>query len=230
MNEASAETTHSLVRRHHHLRSPAAGHRSAPLSPRHRRDLCAGTLYGGVEAIVNFSLPKFHIDVSGATEATASIALTFFWLGMAAGRLGFVPLVMRYSSARLLFFCSSTLATCLLASAFASTQTAALVLAFRAGLGASASYRLIASNSKHSPEGQSWAVSSLFILAGTTGSLVLPTLMGFLAEAAGFRVAFAMTALPAVTYGLLAFLVYARTERVPMIFPPPVPPGARLVE
>jgi MFS family permease len=193
--------------------------------------LCAGFLYGGTEAIANFWLPKFQIDVFIAAEATAGFSLTLFWLGMVMGRLGFLPLVRRYSSARLLLLCSGSFAVFLVATAFAPTQGASLAVSFGAGLGASASYGIIASYSRRFPERLSWTVSCLFIFSGTAGGLVLPCFVGPLAEAAGFRVALAMTAVPAVAYGLLAIPIYARTERALVVSPlAPVTPGARPTE
>jgi branched-subunit amino acid permease len=48
------------------------------------------------------------------------------------------------------------------------------------------------------------------MLLGGAGSIALPYVMGSLASAAGFRVALAAVAIPAVAYALLSLLIHAR--------------------
>ena len=98
------------------------------------------------------------------------------------------------------------------AVAFAPSQTAALVLSVGAGLGASASYGIIGSYCGRFPEWQSSVVSSLFILSGGIGSIAFPNIMGPLAGAAGFRIALALIAVPAVAYALFSLLIHARAD------------------
>ena len=101
------------------------------------------------------------------------------------------------------------------AVALAPSQTVSLVLSVGAGLGASASYGLIGSYSGRFPGWQSSGASSLFILAGGVGSITFPYIMGPLAAGAGFRVAFAMIAIPAVIYALFSLLIHARSTPNP---------------
>jgi FHS family glucose/mannose:H+ symporter-like MFS transporter len=171
----------------------------------------AGLLYTGAETTINVWLPKFQIDLFDATDTWASLSVTLFWVGLLVGRLVILPLTARFSPARLLLACACTLAVFCVALAFAPTQTAALVLTVGAGLGASASFGLIGSYSGRFPEWQSGVASSLFILSGGVGSVVLPYLMGPIASSAGFRVGMALIAVPALAYGLFSLLLHSRS-------------------
>ncbi len=173
--------------------------------------MCAGFTYVGAEMTFNIWLPKFQIDVFAATDTWASLSVTLFWVGLIAGRLIVMPLTRRFSPSRLLLVCACTMAVFVVAVAFAPSQAACLALCVGAGLGASASYGLIGSYAGRYPEWQSAVASSLFILSGGVGSIAFPYIMGPLASAAGFRVALAMVAVPAVIYALLSLLIHAHS-------------------
>jgi fucose permease len=174
--------------------------------------LGAGLMYTGTETTINVWLPKFQIDVFGASDTWASLAVTLFWVGLVVGRLTVMRLTRRFSPSRLLLLCACTLAVFVVAVAFTPSQTVALVLSVGAGLGASASYGIIGSYSGRFPEWQSGVASSLFILSGGIGSVAFPYLMGPLASSAGFRIALAATAVPAVAYALFSLVIHARAD------------------
>ncbi len=169
--------------------------------------LGAGFFYTGSESVINVWLPKFQIDVFGATDTWASLSVTLFWIGLVAGRLGFMPLTRRFSPAQLLLFCLGVMATFIIALALAPSQSVALVFAVGAGLGASASYGLISAYCKHFPSWQAGAALSLFILAGAMGGVVLPYALGPLASATSFRLALALVAVPVLACGVFALLL-----------------------
>lgn len=171
----------------------------------------AGFTYVGAEMTINVWLPKFQIDVFGAGDAWASFSVTLFWVGLIAGRLIVMRLTRRFSTSRLLLTCACALAVFTVAVALAPSQAASLVLSVGAGLGASASYGLIGSYAGRFPGWQSAVASSLFILSGGVGSIALPYIMGPLASAAGFRVALALIAIPAVAYALFSLLIRAHS-------------------
>jgi len=171
----------------------------------------AGLMYVGAEMTMNVWLPKFQIDVFASSDTWASLSVTLFWVGLIAGRLLIMRLTRRYSPSRLMLICACVMAVFTVAVAFAPSQAASLVLAVGAGLGASASYGLIGSYSGRFPGWQSSVASSLFILAGGVGSITFPYVMGPLAESAGFRIALAMIAVPAVIYALFALLIRSRS-------------------
>jgi len=173
--------------------------------------MCAGFTYVGAEMTFNVWLPKFQIDVFSATDTWASLSVTLFWIGLIVGRLIIMPLTRRYSPARLLLVCACTMAVFVVAVGFAPTQAASLALSVGAGLGASASYGIIGSYAGRFPGWQSTVASSLFILSGGVGSIAFPYIMGPLASAAGFRIAMAMVALPALIYALFSLLIHSRS-------------------
>lgn len=170
----------------------------------------AGFTYVGAEMTMNVWLPKFQIDVFGAADTLASFSVTLFWVGLIAGRLTVMALTRRFSPSRLLFVLACTFAVFAVAVALAPSQTVSLLLAVGAGLGASASYGLIGSYAGRFPEWQSAVASSLFILSGGLGSIAFPYIMGPLADAAGFRIALAMVAIPALAYAAASLLIRAR--------------------
>jgi MFS transporter, FHS family, glucose/mannose:H+ symporter len=174
--------------------------------------MIAGFTYVGAEMTINIWLPKFQIDVFGGTDTLASLSLTLFWVGMITGRLTMMTLTRRFSPSRLLLALACTLAVFAVAIAIAPTRAVSLVLSVGAGLGASASFGLIGSYAGRFPEWQSTVASSLFILSGGLGSIAFPYIMGPLADAAGFRIALAMVAAPALVYGAASLLIHARAD------------------
>jgi len=173
----------------------------------------AGFTYVGAEMTINVWLPKFHLEVYGASDARASLSVTLFWVGLIAGRLLMMPLAKRFAAARLLLWCGCTLAVFTIAVALAPGETLSQALVVGAGLGASASYGLIGSYSGRFPGWQGGVASSLFILCGGMGSITFPYLMGPLAHSAGFRAALAAVAAPAIIYAALSFVIHAAAQR-----------------
>lgn len=173
--------------------------------------LAAIFMYTGAETVLNVWLPKFHIDVFGAGDTWASFSVTLFWIGLLAGRLLVMSLTRRFSPARLLLACACVLAVMTVAVAYAPDLVTSLVFAVGAGLGASASFGLIGSYAGRFPDWEGGVVSSLFILVGSLGCAAFPYLFGPLADAAGFRIALAVVAVPAVIYGLFSLLIHARS-------------------
>ena len=170
----------------------------------------AGFTYVGAEMTLNIWLPKFEIEVFGASDTWASLSVTLFWVGLIAGRLTVMTLTRRYSPARLLLVCACTLAVFVVALALAPSQVVSLIFAVGAGLGASASYGLIGSYAGRFPGWQAAVATSLFILSGGLGSIVFPYLLGPLASSVGFRFALGMVAVPALAYGAASLLIRAR--------------------
>ena len=174
--------------------------------------MAAGFFYVGAEMTMNIWLPKFQLDVFGGSESLAGLAVTLFWVGITGGRLGVSALTRRFSPSRLLLICAGIFAVFIVAVALAPAQTASLVLAVGAGLGASASYALIGSYAGRFPGWQSAVASSMTIISGTLGSIAFPYIMGPLASAAGFRVALAVVAVPALAYGAASLLIHASSR------------------
>ncbi|MFH0915056.1 MAG: MFS transporter [bacterium] len=171
----------------------------------------ASFMYVGAEINLDIWLPKFQLDTFGASDTWAGLSVSLFWLGLVVGRLVLRPLTRRFSPSRILLFCACTLAVMAIGVALAPTQTVSLLLAVGAGLGASASFGIIGSYSGRFPEWQSGVASSVFVLAGGVGSMVFPYLTGPIASAGGFRLALAVTAIPAAAFALFSLLIHARS-------------------
>ena len=112
-------------------------------------------LYIGAEFTLNVWLPKYVIDVFDAGKNVASQTVALFWLGLVAGRLIQMPLSKRVAPSRLLMAAvpasrllmvgTGIMAVFALATALSTSLPMAMVMAFFAGLGASASFALILS-------------------------------------------------------------------------------------
>jgi fucose permease len=182
----------------------------------HRRLLFAiagaGFMYTGAESVLNVWLPKFQLEVFAVSDAWASLTVTLFWVGLAAGRLLTMPLTRRFAPARLLLACCLIMAAFAVAVAFSPSQTVSLAFTVAAGLGASASYALIGSYVGRFPGWQSGVASSFFVLSGAVGGTALPYLLGPLASAAGLRIGLAATAAPALVCAVLALVIHGSTR------------------
>lgn len=168
----------------------------------------AGFTYVGAEMTLNVWLPKFQIEVFGASETAAGFSVTLFWIGLIVGRLIMMPLSQRFPPSRLILICALTMAVFTVLVAVVPSHVGSLALTVGAGLGASASYGLIGSFSGRFPGWQASVASSLFVLSGGLGSITFPYIMGPLADATGFKTALAAVALPAVAYALLSLLIH----------------------
>ena len=171
----------------------------------------ASFMYVGAETNLDIWLPKFQLDVFGASEIWASLSVSLFWLGLVTGRLALRPLTRRFSPSRILMACACALAVMAVGVALAPTEAASLVLSVGAGLAASASFGIIGSYSGRFPGWQSGVASSVFVLAGGFGSMVFPYITGPIAGAGGFRLALAVTAVPALAYAAFSFVIHAHS-------------------
>ena len=103
----------------------------------------ASLLYIGAEFIINVWLPKFEIDVFGASKTVASLAVALFWMGLIIGRLIVIWLTKRYLASRLLFVGMAIMAVFALGISLSTSVEMSLVMAFFSGFGASAAFPLI---------------------------------------------------------------------------------------
>jgi MFS family permease len=175
-------------------------------------------MYLGAEMTLCVWLPKFEVDVFGATATWAGLAVTFYWVGQITGRLAAIPVTRRLLSSSLLAVSAVVMAVFAATVAVSPTQAISLALAFGAGLGSSASFSLIGSYSSRFPHWHAGVVFSAFQFAGAVGAMVFPYLTGPLAASLGFRAAIAVAAVPALIVASLALYLRkasgeARPER-----------------
>ncbi len=173
----------------------------------------AAFLYTGMENTLCVWLPKFEIEVFGASAAWASLAVTFYWVGQIIGRLATVSATRRMPPSSLLGVSMVVVAVFLGTLTVAPTQTISLVLSFSVGLASSGSFSHIASYSSKFSLWYAAVVFSIFQIVGGVGGMVFPCVTGWVAAAWGFRAAIGVAAAPAlVVAGLALWLRRASGE------------------
>jgi len=164
----------------------------------------AGFLYSGAEGTLVTWLPKFEVDVFGATGVWAGLAVTFYFVGQLVGRLALRNVIRRFLPSTLLIGFAVVMATFVAATAVSPGQAASLALTFVAGLGASASVSQIGSYASKFPRWHAGVVFSAFQVAAGLGATAFPYVTGPVADGTGFRAAIAVAAIPALILAVLA--------------------------
>jgi MFS transporter, FHS family, glucose/mannose:H+ symporter len=167
--------------------------------------VAASFLYLGAEMTLVVWLPKFELDVFGASATWASLSVTFYFIGQIVGRLIAIPFTRRFLTSSLLFVCAIAMGVFAGAIGLSPGQGISLALTFCAGLGSSAAFSFIGSYAAKFPDWHAGVVFSAFQLAGGVGGMVFPYLTGPLAAEAGFKAAIAFAAVPALIVAFLAF-------------------------
>jgi fucose permease len=167
----------------------------------------ASFMYLGAEITLGTWLPKFQVDVFGASEAWAGLTVTFYFVGQIVGRLAVIPATRRFPPSSLLAIFGIAMAVFIVGVAVSPSQAASLALTFCVGLGSCASFSMIGSYSSRFPAWHAGVVFSIFQLAGGMGAMVFPYLTGPVAAAAGFRAAIAIAAVPGLVMALLALVL-----------------------
>jgi len=165
-------------------------------------------LYVGAEFIFNVWLAKFAIDVFSATKAVASQAVALFWAGLVIGRLIVIPLSKKRPASWLLMAGTGVMAVFALGLALSTSLVMAMVMAFFSGLGASASYALIASFCGRFKAWHAGVVYSAVVLSAALGRIIFPYLIGPLADSLGFRMAIGLAFVLAAATSLLSLALH----------------------
>jgi FHS family glucose/mannose:H+ symporter-like MFS transporter len=198
------------------------------LRPRHMRAVAAfnprllaaivasSFMYLGAEMTLIVWLPKFELDVFGASATWASLAVTFYFIGQIVGRLIVIPFTRRFLASSLLSACAIAMAVFAGAIGLSPDQGISLTLTFCAGLGSSAAFSFIGSYAAKFPDWHAGVVFSAFQLAGGVGGMVFPYLTGPIAASAGFKAAIAFAAIPALIVAFLAFRLRAASAATPI--------------
>ena len=178
--------------------------------------MAASFMYLGAEMTLIVWLPKFELDVFGASATWASLSVTFYFIGQIAGRLIAVPFTRRFLTSSLLFVCAIVMGVFAGAIGLSPGQGISLALTFGAGLGSSAAFSFIGSYAAKFPDWHAGVVFSAFQLAGGVAGMVFPYLTGPLAASAGFKAAIAFAAVPALIVAFLAFRLRRASGEVPL--------------
>jgi fucose permease len=170
--------------------------------------LVASILYIGAEFILNVWLPKFEIDVFGASKTVASLAVALFWIGLIIGRLVVISLTKRYAASRLLLVGMAIMAVFALGISLSTSVEMSMVMAFLSGLGASAAYPLIVGFSGRFPAWHAGVVYSAVVMAGACGRIIFPYFIGPIAHSVSFRVAMGLAFVLAAACSLLSLYLH----------------------
>ena len=100
--------------------------------------VAASFMYLGAEMTLIVWLPKFELDVFGASATWASLSVTFYFIGQIVGRLIAIPFTRRFLASSLLFVCAIAMGVFAGAIGLSPSQGISLALIFCAGLGSSA--------------------------------------------------------------------------------------------
>jgi MFS family permease len=166
--------------------------------------VAAAFMYLAAESTLVVWLPKFQIDVFGATETWAGLSVTLYWVRQIVARVVSVGLTRRFRASSLLLAGSVVMAVFAGVVAVSPGQALFLMFTLGAGLGSSACFSYIASYAGRFPGWHAGVAYSALQLAGGLGAMVFSYLTGPLAASLGFRVAIAVAAAPALTMAMLA--------------------------
>jgi len=176
----------------------------------------ASFLYMGAEMALVTWLPKFQVDVYFSTEVWAGLSVTFYFVGQVVGRLVSIPLTRRFLPSTLLLGACTVLAVFTAIVGMAPTQTLSMVLVFLAGLGSSSTFSLLGSYSAKFPLWYAGEVYSAYQVAGGVGSMLMPYMIGPLADGVSFRAAISFCAIPfLILAGMALFFRRASGETHP---------------
>ncbi len=150
----------------------------------------------GAEMALVTWLPKFQADVYLSTEVWAGLSVTFYFVGQVVGRLVSIPLTRRFLPSTLLLGACTVLAVFTAIVGVAPTKTLSMVLVFLAGLGSSSTFSLLGSYSAKFPLWYAGVVYSAYQVAGGVGSMLMPYMIGPLADGVSFRAAISFCAIP----------------------------------
>jgi MFS transporter, FHS family, glucose/mannose:H+ symporter len=165
----------------------------------------AAFLYMGTEMTLNTWLPKFEVDVFGASATWASLAVTFYLVGQIIGRAATIQATRRFLPSTLLRVSMAVMAAFLGALALSPTRVLSIAFSFGAGLAASSSISHVSSYSSKFPHWHAGVVFSICSMVAGAGGMVFPYITGPAAAAWGFRPAFAVAAVLALIVAALGF-------------------------
>ena len=165
-------------------------------------------LYIGAEVTLDVWLPKFQMAVFHSGATWAGLTVTFFLVGILAGRLVAIPLSRRFSASRLVLVFALVMGAFAAGIAVSPSLLLSPVLCFAAGIGASALWPLVAGYSSRFPAWHAGLAYSTLILFGCAGAMLFPYLVGPAAEAFGFRAAIGIAAAVAMAMAVLSLVLH----------------------
>ena len=166
-------------------------------------------LYGGIEVSISVWVPSFAARYSGGTLATSQWILSFFWLGLVAGRALIANVVSPSLEVPLLRIATFSSAFCLLSLLFFTSVAQIRIGAALLGVCIAPAFPLLLSTTLS--YGYSNRVMGVILASCALGSALFPWLLGILSSVSSLR--FGM-ALPLLCLLSLAALRWNSPQRV----------------
>lgn len=158
-------------------------------------------IYIFMENGVAFFIDSFYRQVYTDGEASASAALSLFWLAMALSRLMCsVIYKYRYKIIAVCFFCSAVL---LVIIVFAENMYLSTVLFFFLGMFYGPIWSFLMSIASTRDPENSGLISGIMLLTGGIGGMSSPLAVGMISDLTGLRAAFILIAALAVAGGAI---------------------------
>ncbi len=164
----------------------------------------AAFVYLGAESTLMVWLPKFGVEIFGASAAWAGAMVTLYWVGQIAGRMATIPATKRIPASTLQLVGALSMAVLAAALALSPSLAVCSVLAFATGLGAAGTFSHIASYASKFPKWHAGVVFNVYQVTGGVGGMVFPYIVGPVAAAWGFRAAISVAAAGALVVAGMA--------------------------
>ena len=161
-------------------------------------------LYVGVELGIAGWIATYLIDEFGASGDAGALATSVYWSGFLVGRPITAWLTHRFDPLRVMRWMMAAGLVCGVVGIIAPSAAVAAAVYVGAALAICGVFPTVMSLALHGRQRDAGAVTALITAAAACGGLLLPWLVGAVADAAGLRAAMALTAAPLVPMLLLA--------------------------
>ncbi len=167
-------------------------------------------LYVGSQTGMMTWLPMYMETALQSTPLAASLSLTLLWLGIIAGRFGASRLPDSTDSLPIIGWGGLICGLLLLVGYLLANVTAILIVVPVAGLVAAAVIPLLVNVACAWFPQNTGTASAMIFLSGSFSGMVIPWLMGFIAEVANFHWAIVLTALTPLGIFVLVRVLQAK--------------------
>ena len=161
-------------------------------------------LYVGVELGIAGWIATYLIDEFGADEAAGALATSLYWGGFLVGRPLTAWLTHRFDPMSVLRWAMAVAMVCGVVGVFAPSPVVVSLVYVGAAFAICGIFPTVMAIAQHGRRSDAGAGTAVSTAAAAGGGLLLPGLVGAVADAAGIRAAMAVTAAPLVPMLLLA--------------------------
>lgn len=164
-------------------------------------------LFVGQQGAINAWLPTFMAKVHHAGDSIIGFALTGFWTGIVAGRLIYPVLSNRLDNKKFILAGSLAGGAVLLLGILAGQMTVFMIAVVILGMLTGAIYPLTIGIACEWFPGNSATATSVVCLAGSVGGMLIPWLIGNIAEKLSFTVAMTVNGCILISVSALMLLL-----------------------